>query len=67
MTPDAASKIFQHVVKGLEAETIQGATANKVVASTKQLVAATGINAEQVLAGMGLTPEAVALVQAFFS
>lgn len=64
--PAQTAKIFQHVVKALEAETIQGNTANKVVASTKALVAAMGVNAQQIIQEMGLSPEGVAVVQAFF-
>lgn len=39
-----------YIIQALEAHTLQGATATKVVAAAKQLVAATGINAEQLLA-----------------
>jgi importin-5 len=43
---------------------IQGQIANKVAASAKQLVAQTGINAEQIL--QTLTPEGQATVKTYF-
>jgi importin-5 len=59
-----AAVVFQHIVQALEAEMIQGQIANKVVASAKQLVAQTGINAEQIL--QTLTPEGQAAVKIYF-
>ncbi|KAF2018443.1 ARM repeat-containing protein [Aaosphaeria arxii CBS 175.79] len=60
-----AAKAFQYVAQALEAETLQGQTANRVVAATKALVQATGVDLAQV-AGT-LTPEQQRTVQAYFS
>jgi hypothetical protein len=51
-------------VQALEAETLQGQTANKVAASAKTLVAHTAINAEQILAT--LSPEGQQAVRSYF-
>jgi importin-5 len=59
-----ATPIFQYIVQALEAETIQGQTAAKVAASAKQLVAQTGLNAEQVL--QSLSPEGQQAVRSYF-
>ena len=59
-----AQMIFQYIVQALEAETIQGQIAAKVVASAKQLVSQTGINAEQAL--QTLSPEGQQAVRSFF-
>jgi importin-5 len=59
-----AAQVFQHIVQALEAEMIQGQIATKVAASAKQLVAQTGINAEQIL--QTLTPEGQAAVKVYF-
>jgi hypothetical protein len=59
-----AAQIFQHIVQALEAETIQGQTAAKVVASAKQLVSQTGLNAEQIL--QSLSPEGQHAVRSYF-
>jgi importin-5 len=59
-----AAPVFQHIVQALEAEMIQGQIANKVASSAKQLVAQTGINAEQIL--QTLTPEGQATVKTYF-
>lgn len=60
-----AEKAFTYVVQALEAETIQGAVANRVVASVKQLVGATGVNVEQVLAS-AVRPENQMTVRRYF-
>ena len=60
-----AAKVFTHVVQALEAETLQGKTANHVVASVKSLVQTTNLNMAQVVAG--LTPEQQQSAQAYFS
>ncbi|KAF3892789.1 Importin subunit beta-3 [Trichophyton interdigitale] len=44
-----AEKVFTSIVQALEAETLQGNVCTKVVEAAKQLVAATGINADQIL------------------
>ncbi|KAF2278420.1 ARM repeat-containing protein [Westerdykella ornata] len=58
-------KAFHYVVQALEAETLQGQTATRVVASVKNLIQATGVNVQQAVAG--LTPEQQGIVQAYFS
>jgi len=45
-------QIFDYVVRALDAETIQGQTAERVVAATKNLLAMAGGSAAQVLASM---------------
>ena len=59
------AKVFTFVVQALEAETLQGQTANRVVASVKALIQATGTNLGQ--AASGLTPEQQRTAQAYFS
>lgn len=59
-----ADKAFTYIVQALEAETLQGNVANRIVSSAKQLVAATGINAEQILSGV--RPENQMNVRKFF-
>ena len=58
-------KAFQFVAQALEAETLQGQTATRVVASIKALIQATNVNLAQVAAG--LTPEQQQVVQAYFT
>lgn len=58
-------KAFQFVAQALEAETLQGQTASRVVGSTKALIQATNVNLAQVVAGF--TPEQQQTVQAYFS
>ena len=59
-----ADKVFGYIVQALEAETLQGQTAGRVANSAKQLVAATGLNAEQILAGV--SPDNQAAVRSYF-
>ncbi|KAL2013974.1 hypothetical protein VTN00DRAFT_1499 [Thermoascus crustaceus] len=59
-----ADKVFGYIVQALEAETLQGATAAKVAAIAKQLVAATGINADQILASVN--PDNQMAVRSYF-
>ena len=59
-----ADKVFGYIVQALEAETLQAHTAQRVAASAKQLVAATGVNAEQILAGV--SPDNQAAVRSYF-
>ena len=59
-----AALVFQHIVQALEAETIQGQSANKVVSAAKQLVAQTGINADHAL--QALSPEGQQAVRSYF-
>ncbi|KAG9777003.1 ARM repeat-containing protein, partial [Aureobasidium melanogenum] len=60
-----AQQVFHHIALALEAETIQGQTAKKVVESAKQMVAQTGINADQIL--QSLSPDGQATVRSYFS
>lgn len=59
-----AAKCFTFIVQALEAETLQGQTAARVVNAAKQLVQMAGLNADQLLAGMA--PETQQTVRAFF-
>lgn len=52
-------------MQALEGEAIQGQTAQRAVASAKALVAASGLDAAQVLAGM--SPETQKTVRVWFS
>jgi len=56
--------VFGFIVQALDAATLQGQTATRVAASAKQLVAATGVNAEQILAGVN--PDNQERVRKFF-
>jgi len=56
--------VFGYIVQALEAETLQGATAKKVASVAKQLVAATGINADQILASVN--PDNQMAVRSYF-
>ncbi|KAF2000467.1 importin subunit beta-3 [Amniculicola lignicola CBS 123094] len=60
-----AVKCFQAVVQALEAETLQGQTATRVVTATKALAQAASLNVAQATAG--LTPEQQQTVQAYFA
>ena len=59
-----AAKVFGYIVQALDAETLQGQTAQRVANSAKQLVTATGVNAEQVLAGVN--PDNQTAVRSYF-
>jgi hypothetical protein len=58
------AKVFTFVVQALEAETLQGQTATRVVASVKALIQATNTNLSQ--AGASLTPEQQRTAEAYF-
>lgn len=60
-----AARCFNFIAQALEAETLQGQTAQRIVASAKTLMAAAQLDANQLLAGM--TPETQHTVRAFFS
>lgn len=60
----AASRVFGFIVQALEASTLQGQTAARVVESAKRLVAASGISADQILAGVN--PASQETVRKFF-
>lgn len=57
--------MFGFIVQALEAGTVQGQTAARIAESAKRLVAATGLNPEQILAGV--SPESQERVRKFFS
>ena len=59
-----ASSVFLAIVEALEAETIQGGTAQRVVAAAKSLVQMAGIDANSVLAS--LSPETQQNVRGYF-
>ena len=59
-----AARCFTFIAQALEAETLQGQTAQRIVDATKRLISATGLNAGQLLAG--LSPETQATVRAYF-
>lgn len=59
-----AGKVFGFIVKALEAENLQGQIIGRVVNAAKQLVAATGLNADQILAGV--SPENQAAIRSYF-
>ena len=59
-----ASQIFIYICQALEAETLQGHTAQRAAAAAKQLVQNAGINAEQLLASQ--SPEMQQTVRAYF-
>ncbi|PLB36379.1 nuclear import receptor PSE1 [Aspergillus candidus] len=59
-----ADKVFGFIVAALEAETLQGQTAGRVANAAKQLVGATGVNADQILAGVN--PDNQAAVRSYF-
>ena len=59
------AKVFKFMAEALEAETIQGQTANRVVEAGKKLVMSTGVDAAQLLAS--LPPETQKIVTAYFS
>ncbi|PGH27552.1 hypothetical protein AJ80_00793 [Polytolypa hystricis UAMH7299] len=56
-----AERAFTYVIQALEAETLQGAVATRVASSAKQLVSATGVNAEQVITSAVRTENQVAV------
>ncbi|KAK5282259.1 importin subunit beta-3, partial [Cryomyces antarcticus] len=59
-----AAKAFTFIAQALEAETLQGQTATRIVGAAKHLVTAAGLNANQLLAT--LPPETQHTVRAFF-
>jgi hypothetical protein len=59
------AKVFTYVVQALEAETLQGQTATRVVSSVKALIQATNTNLAQ--AAATLTPDQQRTAQAYFS
>ncbi len=63
-SPQVSSQCFVNIAKALEAETLQGATAQRAVAAGKQLLQTAGIDPNQVLAT--LSPETQRTVAAYF-
>jgi hypothetical protein len=59
-----ADKCFLYVAQALEAETLVGTTAVRIVNSTKALIQTSGLNANELLAA--LSPEAQQTVRSFF-
>ncbi|KAI9823298.1 MAG: hypothetical protein M1832_002522 [Thelocarpon impressellum] len=59
-----AAKIFLSVAQALEAETLEGETANRIVGSAKALLGLAGVDPAQVLAT--LPPETQQTVRAYF-
>lgn len=65
VTPPASAKVFRYVAEALAAETIQGATASRVVDSAKSLVQVTSLDAAGVVASLPV--EIQSTVRALFS
>ncbi|KAJ5294758.1 hypothetical protein PENANT_c014G03055 [Penicillium antarcticum] len=59
-----ADRVFGFIVQALQASTLQGQTAQRVATAAKQLVAATGANADQILASVD--PASQERVRKFF-
>ena len=59
-----AARCFQFVAQALEAETLQGNMAERIVGAAKTLVQSAGLQADQLL--VGLPPETQQTVHAFF-
>ncbi len=60
-----AAKVFVFIAQALEAETLQGQTATRIVAAAKALLQVSGLNPAQLL--QQLPPETQQTVQAYFS
>lgn len=58
------ARCFKYIADALEAETLQGQTAQRIVDASKQLISSAQLDAAQLLAS--LTPEAQQTVRAFF-
>lgn len=61
----SAPKLFDYIVQALEAQTLTGENAKKVVEAGKMLVQASGLSMEQVAAA--LTPERQLVAKQYFS
>jgi hypothetical protein len=59
-----AGKVFVFIVQALEAETLQGQTATRIVTSAKQLLGMASLDPAQLL--QQLPPETQQTVQAYF-
>lgn len=60
-----APQIFDYVVQAVDAETIQGQTADRVINATKNLLATTGSNIQQLATQM--PPERLNTVKRIFA
>jgi len=59
-----AGKVFMFIAHALEAETLQGQTATRVVQAAKGLLGAAGLDPAQLL--QQLSPETQAIVRQYF-
>ncbi|KAF1352148.1 armadillo-type protein [Delphinella strobiligena] len=59
------ARCFNYIAQALEAETLQGQTAQRIVVSAKALISAAQLDANSLLAGM--SPETQHTVRAFFA
>ena len=59
-----AARCFKYIAEALEAETLQGQTAQRIVDASKRLISAAQLDASQLLSS--LTPEAQRTVRAYF-
>jgi hypothetical protein len=62
---NAAPQIFEYVIAAVDAETIQGQTAERVINATKDLLVMTGLNIQQLAAQM--PPEKVPTIRRYFA
>jgi hypothetical protein len=60
-----ASKIFTYVAQALEADTLQGQTANRVVTATKAMLTAANVNPAPLL--QQFSPEAQQTIMTHFA
>ena len=65
VTAPASAKVFRFIAEALAAETLQGATASRVVGSAKTLVQSTGLDAATIVASLPV--ESQGTVRAYFS
>jgi urease accessory protein UreF len=59
-----AAQCFTHIALALEAETLQGQMAQRIVGAGRKLIATTGLDASQLLTN--LPPETQQTVRTFF-
>jgi hypothetical protein len=60
-----ATQCFNHIAHALEAETLQGNMAQRIVDAARKLVQNAGLDAQQLL--QGLSPDTQTTVRAFFA
>jgi len=51
------SRCFTYIAQALEAETLQGQTATRIVDAAKRLVSTAGLDAQQLLAGLDMNTQ----------